>query len=479
MHKCRISHIRIATPFTTSLKDKGFEYTNPDIVDGRPLYQKDIMLTPQQWQALRERKAIADLTYRWPAGPDGFPLVPYVTSIYVLYIIPSVDVAAVKAGLKHWTDNTCIKFKLTTNTNQPHLRFILGNGCWSYIGRIYYWNGQDISIGNGCNGVGTVAHEVGHAMGFYHEQSRPERDSFVRIISANIISGMESNFNKYSAAQINNYSVPYDYTSVMHYGSTYLSKNGKLTISTIDPLAQGLIGQRSGLSHRDKLLANRMYGCIDKWLAACKLSSDPCKNGGYLGVKCGCVCPPGTSGSKCQTITGGYYDNKFPKCSKTITKAGVITSPNYPNNYPAGSRCTYVIKAPKCYYARLTFSSFKLYGRNPYCNNVPCCYFDFLEIRTTNTVSGDVFCATDISAGRVFTASVNPLILYFNTESNFYKGWSATVSFAMIPGCRLFGRKRGSSSVMSSVFFSTVSPTEGEESIEEDGVSQMEESQEN
>ena len=40
------------------------------------------------------------------------------------------------------------------------------------------------------------------------------------------------------------------------------SINGKTTIATKDPFMQGIIGQRIGLSHRDKRLANIMYKCI-------------------------------------------------------------------------------------------------------------------------------------------------------------------------------------------------------------------------
>ncbi|XP_069953064.1 blastula protease 10-like [Cherax quadricarinatus] len=233
--------------------DKGFEYSNPDYVDGEKLFEKDIMLTPEQWQALRERKAIRNLVYRWPNGPNGYPVVPYAT-------VSPVNVTAVLAGLQHWMDNTCIRFTPVTNTSQPYLIYFYGSGCWSYIGR-QATNGQNISIGQGCEEVGTVAHETGHAMGFFHEQSRPERDSYVNIITPNIIPAMLSNFYKYTTADINDYGVLYDYTSVMHYGSQYFSLNGKLTISTVDPFAQGLIGQRKGLSHRDKLLANIMYNC--------------------------------------------------------------------------------------------------------------------------------------------------------------------------------------------------------------------------
>lgn len=63
-----------------------------------------------------------------------------------------------------------------------------------------------------------MIHELGHALGFHHEQSRPDRDDYVRIHTENIKDNQEDNFNKYSTSQINTYGVYYDYSSIMHYG---------------------------------------------------------------------------------------------------------------------------------------------------------------------------------------------------------------------------------------------------------------------
>ena len=41
-----------------------------------------------------------------------------------------------------------------------------------------------------------------HAVGFFHEQSRPDRDEHVTINLGNVVKGMEHNFMKYSLNQV-------------------------------------------------------------------------------------------------------------------------------------------------------------------------------------------------------------------------------------------------------------------------------------
>lgn len=66
---------------------------------------------------------------------------------------------------------------------------------------------------------GIIAHEFGHALGFHHEQTRPDRDQYVQILEQNITPKNRFNFDKYNWKMINAYDVPYDYESVMHYGA--------------------------------------------------------------------------------------------------------------------------------------------------------------------------------------------------------------------------------------------------------------------
>lgn len=78
--------------------------------------------------------------------------------------------------------------------------------------------------------VGTALHEMLHAVGFWHEQSRPDRDRHVGVQWHNIEAGREDNFARYSRGEVSTLQLDYDLGSIMHYQSTAFSKNGRPTI---------------------------------------------------------------------------------------------------------------------------------------------------------------------------------------------------------------------------------------------------------
>jgi hypothetical protein len=59
----------------------------------------------------------------------------------------------------------------------------------------------------------TVAHELGHALGLFHEHQRPDRDSYVSIDFSNVQENARGNFNVSTAPLVGEY----DFGSVMHY----------------------------------------------------------------------------------------------------------------------------------------------------------------------------------------------------------------------------------------------------------------------
>ena len=73
--------------------------------------------------------------------------------------------------------------------------------CWSFVGKRRKKNKnhtleQKISVGPGCEQLGTIIHEIGHAVGFWHEHSRRDRNKYVKIIRQNIRDDAVDQFGK-------------------------------------------------------------------------------------------------------------------------------------------------------------------------------------------------------------------------------------------------------------------------------------------
>ena len=75
--------------------------------------------------------------------------------------------------------------------------------CWSYMGR--KGGKQTLSLKppdeNSCHclcDIGRVLHEMMHALGFYHEHSRPDRDDYIGIVEENVKRGRVNTIRCYS-----------------------------------------------------------------------------------------------------------------------------------------------------------------------------------------------------------------------------------------------------------------------------------------
>lgn len=163
-------------------------------------------------------------------------------------------------------DVTCVRF-LENPSGRDRIRFIEGSGgCFSRVGR--QGGRQNVNIGPLCHGVagdtfahsiGIALHEVGHAIGLYHEMSRPDRDRYVRINTKNIERGKSHNFDRESWSSVDTQGLRYDYDSIMHYTRTAFAKENT---TTIDPRRSGVsIGNKSDLSPLDIATINAMYNC--------------------------------------------------------------------------------------------------------------------------------------------------------------------------------------------------------------------------
>ncbi|CAD5214770.1 unnamed protein product [Bursaphelenchus okinawaensis] len=198
------------------------------------------------------RNAVRQTYLKWPNGR-----IPYTISTQYT----TVGRQRIAAAIDEYHQRTCIKFVPKTATDLDYVHILPEEGCYSLVGKV--GGKQPVSLGNGCIVKGIIIHELMHAVGFFHEQSRADRDNYVRIVWTNVEPGLQDQFDKYSLAMIDHLNTEYDYGSVMHYGPTAFSKNGKTTVEPVLPTNQR-IGQRVGFSQNDANKINKLYTCEPK-----------------------------------------------------------------------------------------------------------------------------------------------------------------------------------------------------------------------
>lgn len=208
--------------------------------DGKVMFQGDLVLK-EGVSDIHKEATIETRTGRWTNNT-----VPYVIDSTL-----SSQTTAIQNAVNYFNQNTNVRWvPRTTQTN--YVRFFKESGCWSYVGMI--GGKQDLSLGDGCYGQGTILHEMTHAVGMHHEQSRPDRDQWITINWNVIPTDWHSQF------QIINSSTgygAYDYYSIMHYG-LYWGNQLAMTpkVSGID---YNRVGNGNALTATDIAAVNSIY----------------------------------------------------------------------------------------------------------------------------------------------------------------------------------------------------------------------------
>ncbi|XP_017782062.1 PREDICTED: high choriolytic enzyme 1-like [Nicrophorus vespilloides] len=233
---------------------------DPEVSPG--LFQGDMAMTNEIYNYWR-------VGLKWEVFPDKLwknGVVPY--AISPLY--DPTDHVTIYKAIRTLNFMTCVRFVPWNGKAKDYLLIWpikYPKGCWSFVGK--YGGTQIVSLqppddsGPNCLGTeGRAIHELMHALGVFHEQSRWDRDKFVKIHTDNIVPRYKSNFDKQSLENTT-YSFEYDYNSIMHYGRYYFSKaKGKPTI-TSKMAGVKQLGQRKAMSKGDCLKLNDLYGCLD------------------------------------------------------------------------------------------------------------------------------------------------------------------------------------------------------------------------
>jgi hypothetical protein len=228
-------------------------------------------------------------------------------------IVPIVSVTGTFAT--NWWPNGIVPYEFNSNVSQENQnRMLEAMSEWMAVANVHFQprNGaasylhiQNSTVNSswvGKQGGGQVvnihdwgwkfiiAHELGHALGFWHEQSRPDRDSYVIIEWDRIPDDQEHNFERHGEACVYG---TYDFDSVMHYGQCAFSScqncdadpDNCRTITLRPPwypTMQTFIGQRDHLSSLDKITMSVMYPAYGTVFV----------NGAYVGPEEGTLLAP-------------------------------------------------------------------------------------------------------------------------------------------------------------------------------------------
>jgi Astacin (Peptidase family M12A) len=158
--------------------------------------------------------------WRWPdrvipytINEEDFPPDP-------LGAPPSPERMAIAAAINVWTTNTLMKIQ-ERNGELHWIEFVAadeGGACSSHVGVRQGWAGaQQIP----CNPTGgnppgsTLVHEIGHAVGLWHEHTREDRNDWITVQLENVRSDKRFNYDQHvdDGSDLGTY----DYESVMHY----------------------------------------------------------------------------------------------------------------------------------------------------------------------------------------------------------------------------------------------------------------------
>ncbi|CAF1451440.1 unnamed protein product [Adineta ricciae] len=230
------------TPSNLSKPDE-----NPELVEGDMLFHSSSHLNS---------RGVAQRGVIWTNGIIPYQIDPNYTPEQQAFIVNTIRKMERLVAINNVV---CIQFRPKQSSDRYFIEIVDGLGCSSYVGQGGASFHQVSLEYPKCFTEGMIMHELLHTLGFYHEQSRPDRDNYIRVLYENILIEKRHEFEKYNDTFVDTLNTSYDYSSLMHYEKNTFSQNG---LPTIEPLqANVTIGQRHIMSSTDIREVRLLYNC--------------------------------------------------------------------------------------------------------------------------------------------------------------------------------------------------------------------------
>ncbi len=206
------------------------------------------------------------------SGDSTFTATPWPSGNVRIAFDPAISSAHRDLFRRYWTEIECTAnidfFEVTPSYSGDFILVVPNTGYPSVShSEIGMQGGQQIlAVGaNHWDSKFVLVHELFHALGYLHEQSRPDRNSFVTINYNNISqtacngSSCDHNFDLVGGAFT---SGAYDFESIMHYNDTAFGINGAVTIQAKPAYAafQDSMGNRAHMTNGDANGLQARYG---------------------------------------------------------------------------------------------------------------------------------------------------------------------------------------------------------------------------
>ncbi|MEJ8818762.1 M12 family metallopeptidase [Lacibacter sp. H407] len=149
-------------------------------------------------------------------------------------------------------EKTKVRFKIFSGSQDSYLVVTKSNGYASAVGR--QKGAQQLFLPEEAE-INKIVHELCHAIGLWHEHSRPDRDKYIKIRYENIPYEDTAQFSIVNN-NASTYGTNYDCNSIMHYKATDFASRGKVSISKLQCKT---VGMQNTLTETDIFGINQLY----------------------------------------------------------------------------------------------------------------------------------------------------------------------------------------------------------------------------